>query len=106
MISLLNGTPDMKAVILALFVLSAGSAALAQSAGSTQGLTCGQAAGTVRARGAVVLHTGPTTYNRFVSGPGYCTHEETTEPAWVQTADSAQCFIGYRCRQSDLDNGR
>jgi hypothetical protein len=69
-------------------------------------MTCGQAAGTVRTRGAVVLRTGPTTYSRFVSGSGYCALEETTEPVWVPTTDNAQCFIGYRCRQSDLDNGR
>ena len=28
---------------------------------------------------------------------------ETTEPAWVPTSDSPQCFVGYRCRESDLE---
>jgi hypothetical protein len=96
----------MKAALLFLLLPATGSAALAQSAGTTQAMSCGQAAGIVGERGAVVLHTGPTTYNRYVAGPGYCMHEETTEPVWVRTADSSQCFIGYRCRQSDLDNGR
>jgi hypothetical protein len=96
----------MKVALLFLPLLAFGSAAMAQSAGTTREMACNQAAGIVRVRGAVVLHTSPTTYDRFVSGPGYCMLEEVTKPAWVQTADSAQCFIGYRCRQSDLDNGR
>lgn len=96
----------MRAALSLLLVLGTGSAALAQTSGSTQAMTCQQAAGLVRAQGAVVLHTGPTTYNRFVSGPGFCTRDQITEPAWVGTADTAQCFIGYRCGQSELDNGR
>jgi len=67
-------------------------------------MSCAQAAGLVRARGAVVLHTGPTTYDRYVSGPGQCEGDQNTAPAWVRTADTAQCFIGYRCQQFELDS--
>lgn len=96
----------MKAFLPILLSTIGTTAALAQSAGTTQAMSCGQAAGLVGARGAVVLHTGPFTYDRFVSGPGFCLRDQTTEPVWVGTADVAQCFIGYRCRQTDLDNGQ
>jgi hypothetical protein len=96
----------MKTLLPIFFLMATGTAALAQSAGSTQGMSCHQAAALVRSRGAVVLHTGPMTYDRFVSGAGFCLRGETTEPVWVRTADTAQCFIGYRCRQADLDFGQ
>jgi len=96
----------MKAALAFLIVICSGTAALAQSAGTTLAMTCQQAAGIVRAQGAVVLRTSPTTYDRYVNGPGFCTRDQVTEPAWVGTADAAQCFIGYRCRQSELDTGQ
>ncbi|HZH50819.1 MAG TPA: hypothetical protein VEZ16_02955 [Microvirga sp.] len=96
----------MKALLSILLSVGTGTAAMAQSAGTTLSMNCDQAAGLVRARGAVVLHTGAATYDRFVSAPGFCLRDQTTEPVWVRTADAAQCFIGYRCRQSDLDYGQ
>ncbi|WP_377035455.1 hypothetical protein [Microvirga sp. GCM10011540] len=72
----------------------------------TQAMSCNEAAGLVRSQGAVVLHTSPTTYDRYVSGPGMCLLDQTTEPAWVRTADSTQCFVGYRCRAIELEIGQ
>jgi len=37
--------------------------------------------------GAVLLRTGPTTYNRYVRDASFCALQETTRPAWVRTAD-------------------
>jgi hypothetical protein len=70
----------------------------AQSRPTTTAMNCAQASALVKAGGGVVLNTGPYTYDRYVSGSGFCGRGETTEPAWVPTADSGQCFVGYRCR--------
>jgi hypothetical protein len=96
----------MKVPLSLMILVSLQSAALAQAGGSTQDMTCSQAAGLVRARGAIVLHTSPTTYDRYVSSGASCLRDQMTDPAWVRTADTPQCFIGYRCRSTDLDNGR
>ena len=60
-------------------------------------MTCAQAVGLVNARGAVVMSTGPYTYDRYVQHRGFCTPTETTKPDFVPTRDNPTCFIGYRC---------
>jgi hypothetical protein len=84
------------AVIVATIAVA--SAALSQSRPSTLAMSCRGAVTFVRSQGAVVLDTGPGTYDRFVAGPAQCVRGEYTAPAWVPTRDTAQCFIGYRCR--------
>jgi hypothetical protein len=97
----------MRSVLYSLaLIVSGGTAALAQAGPNTTAMTCNQARGLVASQGAVVLHTGPVTYDRFVSGPGFCTSNELPRSTWVGTADTAQCFIGYVCRQLDLERGR
>lgn len=61
-------------------------------------LSCGQVAAIVQSRGAVVIGTGPYIYDRYVSGAQFCIRPEITVPAWIGTADAAQCFVGYLCR--------
>src|SRR3954471_18411138 len=82
----------------ALACVTALAPASAQVRASTSSLSCSAAAGLVAARGAIVLSTGPATYDRFVSGGEGCDRNQTTEAAYERTADSQQCFIGYRCR--------
>jgi hypothetical protein len=65
-------------------------------------MTCAQAAGIVRAQGSIVLRTSPTTYDLYVSGPGFCLRDKTTKPAWVPTADTPQCFVGYTCADPNI----
>ena len=52
------------------------------------------------------MSTGTYTYSCFVASVAACERGETTEPAWTSTADNPQCFVGYRCRDTDLDFGR
>ena len=91
-----------RTAILLVAVVS-GTAAFAQVGPSSRTLSCQAARQLVASRGAVVLSTGPHTYDRYVSGGQACVIGETTEPAWVPTSDSPQCFVGYRCRESDLE---
>lgn len=84
-------------MIAVLILLSTSSDAWAQSRPLTLGMSCAQAQGLVASRRAIVLNTGPLTYDRYVGSSGLCAVGETLDPAWVPTADTAQCPIGYRC---------
>jgi hypothetical protein len=72
--------------------------ALAQARPLSTAISCAQASGLVNSGGSVVLSTGPYTYDRYVSSGRFCGTAETTEPAWIPTVDTQQCFVGYRCR--------
>lgn len=86
--------------LLAAGVLAGAAAdAAAQGRPATMAMSCGQAQAMVRARGAVVLTTGPYTYDRFVSDQRFCSFDEETIPTWAPTRDVRQCMIGYRCEQ-------
>jgi hypothetical protein len=95
----------LKAVCAAFILISISSSALAQSHPLTLRMPCSQARELVAAEGAIVLHTGPTTYDRYVGGNGQCALGETLEPVWVPTADTPQCPIGYRCVQRVRPSG-
>ena len=87
----------MKKLALALIGFIWVTNATAQSLGSTLAMSCGQAAGLVASRGAVVLGTGGHTYDRFVNDQRFCLRTEMTEPVWVPAQDTPQCLVGYRC---------
>ena len=70
---------------------------------STWEMTCSEAAGLVQQEGAVVMNydykPGPGyLYSRFVSNATYCGPHERTVAAFVRTADTADCFVGYLCQ--------
>lgn len=87
------------AAVSVLFVTAAG-AAQAQGRPSTLAMTCAQAQGLVTQSGAVVLTTGPYTFDRFVRNRSFCTPDENTEPTWAPTRDAPQCMVGYRCERT------
>ena len=62
-------------------------------------MSCAQASAVVRQYGAVVLTTGKYTYDRYVAGQAYCERPYVIRRAWVATADTNQCNIGYTCEQ-------
>ena len=68
---------------------------------STTQLTCEAASALVSSQRAVVLDTGPGTYDRFVSDRSQCLGQEMTRPAWARTADNPQCVLGYVCVPRD-----
>lgn len=96
----------MKIVPAILILAGLSTGVLAQTAGTTLNLTCDQARRIVASQGAVVLRTGPTTYDRYVRDPSFCGRSATTQPAWVRTADVAQCPVGGVCRSIEIDNGQ
>jgi hypothetical protein len=90
-----------KCLLSVALVVAAMTSAVAQSRPSSVAMSCRQAAGLVASRGALVLGTGGYTYDRFVTDQRFCLRSEFTEPAWVPSADTPQCFVGYRCKEND-----
>jgi len=95
----------MKPILVSLIITSVATSAIAQSGRTARDMTCAQAAGIVASQGAVVLRTGPTTYDRYVRDPSFCARGETTQPAWVRASDVAQCLIGGTCQQKARGGG-
>ena len=96
----------MKPLLVSVAIAGFATGALAQPGATTPAMTCAQARGIVASQGAAVLRTGPTTYDRYVRDGSFCALQETARPAWVRTADVAQCPIGGVCRSNEVDNGR
>ena len=88
----------MNRLVLSLMLMLAAGSALAQSRPSTPDRTCAANRQSVVANGAIVLGTGGFTYDRFVRDRSFCQHGEFLESAFVPSRDTAQCFIGYRCK--------
>lgn len=88
----------MRIVAWAAAFLLLAPGASAQERPSTTALTCSQASSLVARYGAIVLNTGPITYERFVAGAGQCALGEYPEAARAPTLDAPQCLVGFRCR--------
>ena len=85
------------------FAMSIAERAVAQSQPDTNRMNCAAAQALVMRRGEIVLGTGPSLFDRYVSSRAYCTSTELTEPTFVPTTDNRQCFVGYRCRERYSD---
>lgn len=93
---------------LSLFIVATAllaTDALAQPRPLTLRMSCSQAKFLVASRGAIVLSTGQYTYDRYVSSQASCLSGQFTRPAWVPTADTPQCFVGYTCVDNPPDIG-
>jgi hypothetical protein len=62
-------------------------------------MSCRDATDLIARKGAVVLSTSNTTYERFVRDQGFCERGEQITPAWVHSSDIAICVIGYTCEE-------
>jgi hypothetical protein len=72
----------------------------AQSRPDTTRMNCAAARALVTKQGGIVLGTGPSLFDRYVSSRAHCLSGQMTEPAFVPTADDRQCFLGYTCREA------
>jgi hypothetical protein len=93
----------MNRTLLTLTLVVGATAALAQAGPVTFDRPCASVRDLVLADGAVVLTTGPGTYDRYVKDAAYCLVDQYPQPAWVPSADNPQCFVGYRCRSGPND---
>ncbi|MFG1395497.1 hypothetical protein [Roseixanthobacter pseudopolyaromaticivorans] len=92
----------MNRIGLSLLLLCAGvSAACARPA--SYKMSCAATAGLVQSRGAALLDTSPTTFDRYVRDITFCMPGEALRPEWVRTRDNPQCFVGYTCYEPERD---
>lgn len=84
----------MKALLILASLLTAGSA---HAAYYSRSHSCADVRAAVNAHGAMIIYTSGSTYDRYVSGQGYCYDPYVTRAAWVPTRDRANCFVGYTC---------
>jgi len=89
---------SIRAITLAAVALIAcAGGAFAQKRVSTTDMSCAAARSFVNAQGAVVIGTGGDTYERVVTGQGFCNRGEDTKPLFAPTRDNGACFVGYYC---------
>ncbi|MDB5640949.1 MAG: hypothetical protein JWN07_266 [Hyphomicrobiales bacterium] len=89
----------------ATLAMAASPIAYAQDRPDTMRMSCAASADIVQRAGAVVLHSGPNIYDRYVSAQNFCSREEIMRPRWVPAADNAQCFVGYVCQRETWGAG-
>ena len=87
-------------------IVSIADSKAAQSRPDTNRMTCGAAKALVMKHGGIVLGTGPSIYDRYVSSRAYCLSSQITEASYVATADDRQCFVGYTCREAQSGGDR
>ena len=83
--------------MLAATALIAATPALARDRASTTAMTCKAANDLVTRRGAVVLGSGGSSYDRSVRSETLCPTGLYGRAAFVPTRDNPQCYIGYYC---------
>lgn len=93
----------MNRSVIVLALTFAATGAYAQGRPSTVNRPCAASQALVVSRGAIVLGTGGYTYDRFVADGRFCEITEYTEPAYVPSLDTPQCFVGYRCKAGPPD---
>lgn len=89
--------PAFRAATILVAGLTAASAAVARP--FAPAMSCAALADLVESRGAVVLSTSRTTYDRFVADSRFCQRTEITKPAWTGSSDKSECFVGYTCQE-------
>ncbi|WP_417689135.1 hypothetical protein [Roseibium sp.] len=62
-------------------------------------MTCAQVQSMIKQRGAVVMSTGPHTFDRYVANGNYCRRGEFLRSADVPTRDQRRCYV-ERCESS------
>jgi len=88
-------------LVVCIIAASLASASTSEARPSTTTMSCAQAAATVARAGAIVLTTGPSTYERFAASSAECLPGEIAEAAQAPTIDSESCTVGYVCRQRE-----
>lgn len=64
----------------------------------TRQMTCPAAQALVRQRGTIVLTTGPSTFDRFVSDARFCEPQSrSVRVKYAPTRDNPECPVGNRC---------
>jgi hypothetical protein len=66
----------------------------------TRSMTCPQAKAFVKQNQAIVMTTGPNTYERIVIGQGLCSSTQITRQLVAPTVGERKCKVGYTCEEA------
>ncbi|MCB1456731.1 MAG: hypothetical protein KDJ48_01215 [Nitratireductor sp.] len=97
-------TSKLKSAVTGLLALST----LVLSAGSgfarpdTRNYACAEVQAAVRQARAILMTTGPHTYDRIVSGQGQCGPTQRAFRRYAPTLDNPKCFVGYYCIEDPI----
>ena len=89
--------PLFRAFVTVALVAAAGTAFARPD---TRSMTCQQTQRLIIRSGAVVLTTGPHTYDRYVAGFRYCSRPNAPVRTYVPTRDYDNCPV-YNCQHVD-----
>ena len=70
----------------------------------TRYISCQAATGLVNSYGAIILGTSAHVYDKYVKNHAYCNRGQRLERAYVPTADSRRCNVGYKCKEFIIDH--
>lgn len=91
--------PAMTVALLAALA----SPAAAQGRPDARAMSCGEVRAMIWAQGAVVLTTGPHTYDRYVAGTRFCALPEVALPQTIRTRDGERCVV-LACRADPFED--
>jgi hypothetical protein len=63
--------------------------------------TCAALQANMQRLQSAVVTTGPYLFDRYVASQTWCGLRRNAVPVYVATRDQSQCFLGYRCEQSN-----
>lgn len=86
----------------ALLAVAVVTPALAQGRPDARSMTCGQVQSLIAQRGAVVITTGPHTYDRFVAGRRWCDMPYVPTTTGISTSDG-RCVV-YNCQRDPFED--
>ncbi|WP_096172800.1 hypothetical protein [Cohaesibacter sp. ES.047] len=86
---------------LAVTLVASGAQASADARVDSQKMSTSALQELIQDRGAVILTTGEDLFDRYVASKSECLIGESTERAYVPTADSSSAFVGYTCVSPD-----
>jgi hypothetical protein len=90
---LLRGAVLVWAVVLA-------AQAQAQARLDAPSSTCAQLQASLQRLGGALVSTGPYLYDTYFANESGCGIRRRPVPSYVATRDNRQCFLGYRCAES------
>ncbi len=93
--------PTSATLAIATLLISA-TAAQSQGRPDTRYMSCAQASYLVQSRGAIVMSTSNFKYRKYVKNHAYCNINESLKNAYVPTADTRRCKIGFTCFDKSL----
>lgn len=86
-----------KSAVFAAGILTVLGYVAAEARPAIYSMNCEQARAFVQQRGAVVVDTGPHTFERIVVDRSYCLHGENVRTFYTRTTDNPKCNVGREC---------